>query len=146
MKTPYDSLPLIPTIIADAVCGLPYTGQEISVHLRSASDVERVESRRRAMTPEQRREFADLCEVRCRAAYKAEAEWFLKCVRSKTNAGRDRLYLWIAHWLTAYLHDPEAYRERMGSDLVFRNPPVRRDTRGVLVIDGISCDMASEIG
>ncbi len=43
------------------------------------------------------------CDIVCRNAYANKAKWFEKCVKSKTNAGRDQLYVWTAHWLAAYL-------------------------------------------
>ena len=37
------------------------------------------------------------------------AKW-KRSLESKGNAGRDQLYVWVNHWLDAYLLDPERYQ------------------------------------
>ena len=97
MKTPYDHLPLVPTIIAEVVAAQP---------LHDGSP--KLEAKRRQMTPDEVREFADLCESRCRTAYEANAKWMLKIARMRD--GRDALASWIRHWLVSYLHNPTILR------------------------------------
>jgi hypothetical protein len=92
MKTPYDHLPLVPTIIAEVVTARPLDGHPA------------LEAKRQRMT----REFADLCESRCRTAYDANAKWMLKIARMRD--GRDALATWIRHWLVSYLHNPAVMR------------------------------------
>jgi hypothetical protein len=99
----YSELELIPALIAEAVVNRPYTGDELSVALRSQRTVEAVEAARQALTAEQRAEFVRQCDERCRAAYAHRADWFMKCVRARNNTGRDQLYLWCAHWLSAFV-------------------------------------------
>lgn len=118
----YDDLALVPSIVADAVCRKPYTGWE-NPEIGAALIAE-IESRRSTMTPESVREFAELADRYCRDAYAAGAEWFLEIARSKTNRGRDQLYVWITHWLSAYLNDPEQFRrslERVGPGIEVSN-------------------------
>ena len=102
MKTPYDQLPFIPALIAVTVCGQTYTGQELGGG-QTQSAVERIETARQQMTPEQVARFASYVDERCRVAYERRAPWLLKCARSKSNLGRDQLYVFIRHWLAAYL-------------------------------------------
>jgi hypothetical protein len=99
----YDDLPLMPDVMAETVVSQPYTGEEWSNAARSHYEVERIERLRRALTEDQRRDFVAWVDARCRYAYEAQAEWFLKCVRSKTNRGRDQmLHVWVPHWLAAF--------------------------------------------
>ena len=102
-RAKYEDLPLFPFFVAESVCARPYTGQEWSEQLRDARMVARIEATRQAMTAEQIREFADLCEARCRAAWDSGAAWFAKCVRAEGDSGRDQLYVWTAHWLASWL-------------------------------------------
>jgi hypothetical protein len=102
----------MPCAIAEAVCSEEYRGQELSDKIRSERDVARTEAARQRMTQANRDEFSDLCEKRCRAAYEVNAGWFMKCVRSRSNRGRDQLYVYIRHWMAAYLHDAEAFRKQ----------------------------------
>ncbi len=116
-KTPYDDLPLLPNIIGETVATQPYTEAEFSEGLRDPARIEHIETARRKMTPEDIREFADLCDAHCRAAYDAGAEWMLKCARAKNNAGRDQLYVYASHWLASYLHDPRVFRRSCGKPM-----------------------------
>ena len=90
-KLPYDTIPLVPAIIAESVCSQPYTGAEWSKGALSHADISKVEIARQRMAQAQIREFADLCERKCRAAYEADAKWMMKCARAKSNRGRDQL-------------------------------------------------------
>jgi hypothetical protein len=98
----YESLALNPLIVAETVANRPYTGSEWSVQLRSNALVQKIETKRLKLTPDQITKFAELCDKRCNFAYKHKAKWFLKCVCSKSNAGRDKLYMWCSHWLAAF--------------------------------------------
>ena len=100
MRTAYDRLTLLPDLVAETVCQQTYTGEEISV--QSRSDPAPIEELRQKMTREQVREFAVLCNERCRAAYKVKADWFEKCATGG-NRGRDQLYVWTSHWLSSFL-------------------------------------------
>jgi len=62
------------------------------------------------MTQKECRGFAELVDANCKAAYKAKAEWFEKIVNDRGNTGRDRLYMWVSHWLAAYLENPKSFR------------------------------------
>jgi len=109
-KTNYDNLPFLPNLIGETVATQPYTEAEFSEGLRSAARIERIEAARRAMTPEAVREFADLCDTRCRLAYAADAGWMMECARAKDNSGRNQLYVYVSHWLASYLTNPTAFR------------------------------------
>jgi hypothetical protein len=109
-KVPYDRIPLVPPIIAETICSQPYTGAECSEGALSPSDISKVEIARQAMTQTQIREFSDLCEGKCRAAYEAGAKWMVERARAKGNRGRDQLYVYMSHWLASYLHNPELFR------------------------------------
>lgn len=103
--TPYESLSLLPALIAEKVCATPYTGQEWSNP--GFQMVRRTEAARRQMTPEQIQEFTYLCDERCRMAYENKIQWMMECAQAKGNSGRDQLYIWIAHWLASYLQSPK---------------------------------------
>lgn len=114
-KIAYENLPFLPTIMADAVCGRRYTGEEISSDHQDSREIEKIEALRQKMTLEQIREFGDACDERCRQAYTRSAEWFIKCVKAKGNAGRDQLLdVWIPHWMAAYLKNPKRFIEQWG--------------------------------
>ena len=99
----YDDLPFLPYLIAETVCEQEYKMQEYSEGMRVQREIEPVEQKRKAMNWDQIKAFASLCDARCREAYTAKAKWFMDCVNAKGNAGRDQLYVWIRHWMTAYL-------------------------------------------
>ena len=104
MKTQsYDDLPFLPQMIAETVCGQEYRMQEYSEGNRSERLSAPIEEKRKAMTPGQIEDFASQCDDRCREAYAARAKWFMDCVGAKGNAGRDQLYVWLRHWMVAYL-------------------------------------------
>lgn len=111
-KTPYENLPLLPNLIAETVCGQPYEMQEWSPEHRSQSIIDKVEAQRKAMSPEAIKEFAHLCDKRCLYAYEHKMKWFLDCVKAKDNRGRDQLYVYIRHWMTAFVDNPERFRQR----------------------------------
>jgi hypothetical protein len=121
-KTPYDRIPLVPAIVAEAVCSQPYTGAEWSEGALSPTDISKVETARQKMTQAQIREFSDLCERRCRAAYEADTKWIVKCAKAKGNRGRDQLYVFVSHWLASYLHNPTLLRRSAEVNLL-RTPP-----------------------
>jgi hypothetical protein len=102
----YEDLTLLPAIIADAVCGREYKGEEYSDALRDSRMAERVEALRKKMTQEQVNEFCQLADNRCKRAYECRAPWFEKLLRH-SDGGRDQLYVWLSHWLSSYLINPE---------------------------------------
>ena len=108
--TIYEDLPLLPNIIAEKVCSEPYLGTEMSEGVRDAAFISRTEAARRKMTPDQVREFADLCDAKCKAAYNSKAKWFVTLAKAKDNRGRDQLAVWITHWLASYLTNPLVFR------------------------------------
>lgn len=108
-RTPYEDLILMPEVIADTVATSQYTGCEMSDRIRCGSQVEKTEMLRSQMTREQRQEFVQAVDKRCRLAYEAKADWFIKCIRSKSNHGRDTLYNWVRHWLASYLNNPAIF-------------------------------------
>jgi hypothetical protein len=110
MRKAYDDLPFLPFIIADAVCQREYKGEEWSEFYRNPKRIAEFEAKRQQMTREQMDEFCRLCDNRCRGAYEAKAPWFEKIVEAKGDGGRDQLYVWITHWLTAYLQNPAILR------------------------------------
>ena len=99
MKTPYDDLALIPSVVAKQVCLEEYTGQELSNP--DGVQVAKVESLRIAMTSNQIADFALKSDSHCRAAYRFNFRWFMDCVKKEN--GRDMLYQWMRHNLAAYL-------------------------------------------
>lgn len=107
----YDQIPFIPSLIASVVLETVYTGQDISIRLRNQRTVDQVESLRENMSEEDRDEFVRLVDNRCRRAYAAQAEWFMKCVNAKGDKGRDQLYIWVFHWLASYLHDHKKFAD-----------------------------------
>lgn len=104
-KRDYDQLPIIPALIAEDVVQAPYTGCEWSD--RTRSKVEQVEAARQALTEEQRREFVDVCEQRCRHAYDADAKWMLDIANKED--GRGDLWVLFSHWLAAYVYNRELF-------------------------------------
>lgn len=114
-RVPYDQLALLPYAVANAVCVREYTRREVPLVwggglCLSADQVAQVEGRRQKMTTADVREFEELTDARCCAAYSARAEWFEKCVKGG-NPGRDQLHVWVEHWLASYLTNPELFRQ-----------------------------------
>lgn len=104
MKTKYEDLPLLPTILAEVVASTPYCGQELSRNCRDDTRIREIELKRQHMTPEQVRDYSNWCDRRCKAAYEARVKWFLKIV--KKPDGREQLMVWLSHWLAAFLTNP----------------------------------------
>jgi hypothetical protein len=109
-QKPYDSLTIIPRMVAETVVQRKYTGNEISDRQWSADKVRLIEQLRSQMTEDQRNAFAKYADDYCRAAYERKADWFMKCIHSKSNRGRDQLYMFVTHWMAGYL-----IRENEGS-------------------------------
>jgi hypothetical protein len=110
-RTPYENLVLLPYVVAETVATQVYDGSELGIQLRSESQTNRIEALRQKMTRPMIEEFCQLVDVRCKAAYEAKADWFLKCLRNgKENRGRAQLYVWVQHWLASYLNNPEMLR------------------------------------
>ena len=107
MKTAYEYLPFLPALIAEEICGEPYTGREWGLAHHSPSMADRVEAARQKMTPEQVERFCQEVDARCQAAYAADARWFLRCVRAPDDSGLRQLYIFVRHWLSAYLLKPQ---------------------------------------
>lgn len=99
----YDKLPFLPELIASTVCGQIYRQQEFSEGVRSQATIDRVEAKRLVMTPAQIEDFSEKCDAKCEGAFNAKAKWFMDCVKARDNSGRDQLYVWIRHWMVAYL-------------------------------------------
>jgi len=116
-RAKYEDLPILPTVAADYVCSQPYTGKVICLAIFAGKEWsrhdplpwEKVEEKRKKMTPDEIREFGDLCDARCKAAYESKAAWFEKIVKAKGDKGRDQLYVWLTHWMAAYLTNPEGF-------------------------------------
>ncbi len=100
-RMPYDDLPLLPHILAEDVIRREYTGEELSVQLRSPKDVAKFEALRKEVTEVEEALFCELCDERCKKAYEKKAEWFMKILRMKD--GRAQLQVFLSHWLTAFL-------------------------------------------
>jgi len=111
MTKSYDDLPILPWLIAETTANRPYEGIEWSDKVRNSREVERTEALRQRMTVQDIQNFADWVDKRCRLAYKKKVKWFMKCARSKTNYGRDQLYVWISHWLCSWLANPDKARK-----------------------------------
>lgn len=99
-KIPYENLPLLPYLVAETVCGEEYTEQEYSEGLRNKERAYKVDAKRKAMTPEQVKAFAEYVDKRCRDSYEAKADWFMKIAKSDNIA---QLYVWVRHWLVSWL-------------------------------------------
>ena len=84
---------------------------EWSVNARHTRTVEEVEALRQKITREQVDEFCKLADNRCKRAYEKQMDWFEKIVRAKGNRGRDQLYVWISHWLSSFLVNPDKMRQ-----------------------------------
>ena len=102
--TSYDDLPIIPAIVAEEVLERPYAGNELQSRF-SDSEIKMIEKRRQNLSFEDKQKFITICDQKCRAAYEQKADWFLKCVNSKSSQGRDQLYVWFTHWMVSYLKD-----------------------------------------
>lgn len=109
-KVPYDELPVIPVVIAQRTYEQPYKGIELSSQIRSSVEVDRIEALRQIMSEEQKQEFCELADKRCRRAYENETVWFMRCCRS--DSGLRQLYIWASHWLASYLSDPVGYKTK----------------------------------
>jgi hypothetical protein len=93
LKTPYDSLPFIPRIIAETIVNSPCSGRHATIN----------EPLRLALTEEQKKQFCDESDERCAGAYASKFDWFMECVKAKGNKGRDTLHEFVNHWLDSYL-------------------------------------------
>jgi hypothetical protein len=111
-KRSYDDLPFVPTLIAKTICEMTYDGKEINNP--SASEVAKIEALRLKMTRAEVDEFAAICDLRCRTAFESKAAWLEKCIKANGNLGRDQFYLWMTHWMTAYLQDPAFFKKECG--------------------------------
>jgi hypothetical protein len=97
----FDDLPLVPAVCAQHVCETEYTGNEVSSLARCQSLIDKIEHLRQKMTLADIEQFCQYVDKRCRDAYDVKAQWFMKCLKGKT--GRNQLYVWIQHWLSAFL-------------------------------------------
>lgn len=102
-RKPYDNLSIMPSIVASTVVETTYTGEEISIQLRSGDFVVKTEYLRQSMSHDLKNQFIAYVDNRCRQAYEEEVEWFEKIVTAKGNKGRDQLYMWVSHWLAGFL-------------------------------------------
>ncbi len=122
----YDQLTLRPEIVAKVVLGEKFTGHGITMF--SCVIPSEIERARNEISNEQAEEFVRLVDRRCRTCWEVQAEWFTKCVRSKTGAGRDRLYDVIRHWLSAYLKDPVAFA---ATGRAYLSNPIPKESHGL---------------
>jgi hypothetical protein len=61
-----------------------------------------------ALTQEEIAWFQSHVDMRVRWLHANDTAW-RKILNGPTNKGRDRVYTFVSHWLTAYLPDPETY-------------------------------------
>ena len=108
----YDDLTILPHVIAQTVFLREYRGEEWSPALRSPAQVEKIETLRLKATREQMDEFCKFADLKCKKAYEGGADWFSRLLKHR-DGGRDQLYVWITHWLTAYLTGPDKIRQQM---------------------------------
>jgi len=106
-KTAYKDLHILPWLVAETVAERPYTGQEYSRGPLRQSQIDEVETLRVKLTAEGIKEFGEYVDKRCELAYAAKASWFMAIVEAKDNSGRDQLYMWVTHWLVAFLFRKE---------------------------------------
>jgi len=102
----------MPILVADAVAGTTFTGQDLSEKNRDGGYIAKIEARRQVMTTEELKEFCEAVDDRYLTAYLNGAEWFMDIVQSENNEGRNQLYVFVSHWLSSYLSHPEVMRRR----------------------------------
>ena len=68
-------------------------------------------ARDHTLTAEQYKWFVEHVDVWTRWFHANNAEW-KRSLESEGNQGRDQLYVWVNHWLDAYLLDPERYQRQ----------------------------------
>ena len=108
-RVAYESLNLIPFIVAESVCMREYKGQDLSEGARSHSLILILESKRKKMTEKEIFDFSSKCDDRCEVAYDAKSMWFEDCVQAIGSNGRDQLYVWMTHWMVSYLINPAKF-------------------------------------
>ncbi len=106
----YQDLPFVIHIMADTILQRPYSGKEAGELKLSSAEISELEKRRLNLTEEQKYEFRRLCDARCKLAFDLKFSWFMKCVKAKGNLGRNKLFVFLTHWMAAYLLNPEAFR------------------------------------
>ena len=67
--------------------------------------------RQHNLTADQRAWFVKHADAWTRWFHANDAEW-KRSLESEGNRGRDQLYVWVNHWLDAYLLDPERYQKQ----------------------------------
>ncbi len=72
------------------------------------------------LTDDQGAWFVVHCDHWVRWFYANNAKWRRK-LRSRGNAGRDYVYTFVNHWLTAYCKDPALYQKRHPIDALENN-------------------------
>jgi hypothetical protein len=112
-RTKYEDLSILPNLVAETVCGIPYTSSEYRERSESQAacwmsddEIAKIEAARKKMTQEEIREFADICDARCKFAYEVKAHWMENIVNGLEGdglRGRDLLYCFLTHWMTSYL-------------------------------------------
>lgn len=113
MKKKYESLSILPSIIASSIALIEYKGEDLSVRSRNAAIINSIEAKRKAMTSEQVNEFSSLVDILCRNAYEADAKWFVDIANASGNKGRDDFGSWASHFLVSYLTDPAFFAKRV---------------------------------
>ena len=67
--------------------------------------------RQHSLTPAQVSWFIRHVDVWTRWFHANNAKWKMS-LEAKDNSGRDQLYVWVNHWLDAYLLNPERYQSQ----------------------------------
>ena len=81
--------------MGETACENPFKGSDRGWTL--------VEKLREKMTSEDIKAFGVYVDERCRKAYEEKKKWFVDIALSKTNQGRDQLYIYVANWLASWL-------------------------------------------
>lgn len=68
---------------------------------------------KQTLTKEQREWSVNHADVRIRWFYANDKKWYKK-LNNKTNVGRDYCYMFVAHWLKAFMMNNEQYKKRHG--------------------------------
>lgn len=76
-----------------------------------------LEQRRHDLTPAQAEWFVRHVDVWTRWFHANNAKW-KRSLESDGNQGRDQLYVWVNHWLDAYLLDPRRYQDRHPTEML----------------------------
>lgn len=100
----YDTLIIVPRIVAESVARTRYTAIELSDQLRSGREVERIEAKRVSMSEADVERFIEWTDNKCRRGYAHGSGHVFKALK---NGNVAQLRMWVSHWLAAWLmaHD-----------------------------------------